>query len=672
MLDATVMIDKSKDFLEKNYLDELVESVRKGEKWLRVDFTILSMFDPDLANDLLDHPEEVLKASEMAVEQLCPGSDVKNFVIRFINLPKSSFLLIRDIRSRDLNKLLSFEGVVRNKSEVRPKVANAKFECPSCGQVHAILQLDNKFKEPARCSCGRKGKFRLLSKELIDAQKMILEEVPEMLEGGAQPKRMNVLLQNDLVSPLSERRTNPGSRVAVTGVVKEIPVFLRSGSQSTDFDLYIDANDLRAVEEDFNEIKISKDDLKRIHDLVRDPKHIRNVVQSMAPSIYGHEKIKEALALQLVGGVRKVRDDGVITRGDIHVLLVGDPGAAKSQMLKRLEQISPKSRYVTGKGASGTGLTASVVKDDFLGGWSLEAGALVLANKGLACIDELDKMDKEDAWALHEALEQQSVSISKANIQAALRCETTVLAAANPKFGRFDPYDTVANQINLAPTLINRFDLIFPLKDIPDQTRDDRMASFILEMHKLPKLDPVIDSDFLRKFVAYVRKNCSPKLTDVAIDELREYYLKMRSSAAGEGVKSVPISARQLEGLVRLSEASAKMHLRDKVLKADAKRAVELLDFCMRQIAYDEKTGTFDVDRIATNMPASSRNKIVQIKEIVAELEKSTGAKMIPIDEIMKAADEKGIGESDAEEVIQKLKRSGDFFEPKRGFISRI
>ncbi|MBW3019239.1 minichromosome maintenance protein MCM [Candidatus Woesearchaeota archaeon] len=672
MLDASVMIDKFKEFLEKNYLDALVESVRKGEKFLKVDFAVLSLFDPDLANDLLDHPEEVLKAGEVAVDQLCPGNDTRNFVVRFSNLPASAFLLIRDIRSKDLNKLLSFEGVVRNKSEVRPKVANAKFECPSCGQVHAILQLDNKFREPNRCSCGRKGKFRLLSKDLIDAQKMILEEVPEMLEGGAQPKRMNVLLQNDLVSPLSERRTNPGSRVAVTGIVKEIPTFLRSGSQSTEFDLFIDANDMRAVEEDFNEINISKEDLVRINELVRDPKHVRNVVQSIAPSIYGHEKIKEALALQLVGGVRKVRDDGVITRGDIHVLLVGDPGAAKSQMLKRLEQVSPKARYVTGKGASGTGLTASVIKDDFLGGWSLEAGALVLANKGIACIDELDKMDKEDAWALHEALEQQSVSISKANIQASLKCETTVLAAANPKFGRFDPYDTIANQINLPPTLINRFDLIFPLKDVPDQAKDDRMASFILEMHKLPKLDPVIDSEFLRKFIAYARQNCHPKLTDVAIEELKEYYLKMRSSATGEGIKSVPISARQLEGLVRLSEASAKIHLRDKVLKTDARRAVELLDFCMRQIAFDEKTGTFDVDRIATNIPASSRNKIVQIKEIVADLEKATGAKMVPIDDIMKAADEKGMSESEAEEVIQKLKRSGDFFEPKRGFISRI
>lgn len=672
MMDATTIINKVQEFLEKYYNSELLERIRKGERSLSVDFPKLAEFDPDLADLLLSKPEEVLKGGELAVEQLNLASEVKGFVLRFRNLPFSDKIMVRDIRSKHINRLLAFDGVVRNKSEVRPQVASARFGCPSCGNTLVILQLDNKFQEPTKCSCGRKGKFRLESKELVDAQMMVLEEIPEQLEGGEQPKRMNVLLKNDLVSPLTEKRTNPGSRVIVNGAIKEVPVFLRTGGQSTKFDLIIEANFLDPVEEDYSEVNISPEELKEIKELSKDPALLKKIVNSVAPSIYGHEKIKEALALQLAGGVRKKRDDGVITRGDIHVLLVGDPGAAKSQLLKRMQFVAPKARYVTGKGASGAGLSAAVVKDEFLQGWSLEAGALVLAHRGLCCIDELDKMTKEDGWAMHEALEQQSITISKANIQASLRCETTVLAAANPKFGRFDPYDTVANQINLAPTLINRFDLIFPIKDLPDPVKDDKMARFILELHKNNVEKPEINTKLLRKYLAYVRQNIFPKLTDAAIEELREYYLKMRSSAQGDrGIKAIPISARQLEGLVRLSEASARLHLHDKVLKKDAKKAIELLDYCLRQVAFDEETGTIDIDRIATDTPASSRNKIILMKEIISELEAKVG-KVISVEDVMKAATEKDIPEAEAEELLQKLKRAGDIFEPRRGFISKI
>ncbi len=504
-MDALTLIGKIQEFLEKSCYDLLIERIRKGEKSLHVEFAKLAQFDPALGDYLLDHPDDFLKGAEHAVEQMSVGTKIKGFVLRFNNLPPSSSILVRHIRSQHLNKMLLFDGVVRNKSEVRPQMTAAKFECPSCGNNHVILQIDNKFQEPTRCSCGRKGKFRLVSKDLVDAQMMVLEEVPEQLEGGEQPKRMNVLLRNDLVSPLTEKKTNPGARVKVTGQVKEVPIFLKTGGQSTKFDLFIDGNSLLGVDQDFDEISMSPEEIKQIKDLAKDPLLMKKIVNSMAPSIYGHEKTKEALALQLAGGVRKKRDDGIITRGDIHILLVGDPGAAKSQLLKRMQHVAPKARYTTGKGASGAGLSAAVVKDEFLQGWSLEAGALVLANRGLLCIDEMDKMSKEDGWAMHEALEQQQVTISKANIQASLRCETSVLAAANPKFGRFDPYDTVANQINLAPTLINRFDLIFPVKDIPDVARDDKMASFILRMHKEDAQKPEVDTKLLRKYFAFAR-----------------------------------------------------------------------------------------------------------------------------------------------------------------------
>ncbi len=291
-MDAATLIAKFQEFLEKTYYDQLLERVRKGERSFTAEFSQLAMFDPELADLLLDQPEEVLKAGELAVEQLNTGQEIKGFVIRFRALGANATVMVRDIRSKHLDKLLVFDGVVRNKSEVRPQVASAKFECPSCGNTHTILQIDTRFKEPSRCSCGRKGKFKLVSKELVDAQMMVLEEVPEQLEGGEQPKRINVLLKNDLVSPLTEKRTNPGSRVQVVGQVKEVPIFLRTGGQSTKFDLYIEANHLEPVEEDYSEVNISPEELKEIKDLAKDPQLMKKIISSLAPSIYGHEKIK--------------------------------------------------------------------------------------------------------------------------------------------------------------------------------------------------------------------------------------------------------------------------------------------------------------------------------------------------------------------------------------------
>ena len=673
MLDANEQIRLFGEFLEKNYYPELLEKARKGEKFIVVDFAELSKFNPELAELLLDHTDDVLKAGALAIEQFDLQGDAKGLVIRVKNLPESQTIMIRNIRSTHLGKLLCMEGLVRQKSDVRPQVTVAKFECPGCGNVLSVLQLDKKFKEPTRCGCGRKGKFRVLGKELVDAQGLVLEEAPENLEGGEQPKRMNVFLKGDLVSPMSEKKTNPGQKILVVGQIKEVPIILKSGGQSTRFELLIEANFIDAAMEEYSDITIDDDEMREIRDISNDPKLMAKMVDSIAPSIYGHTMIKQALLLQLMSGVKKKRNDGVVTRGDIHMLLIGDPGSGKSQMLKRINVVAPKARFVSGKGVSGAGLTASVVKDEFLNGWSLEAGALVLANRGIVCIDELDKMSDDDRDAMHEALEGQTITISKANIQATLRCETTVLAAANPKFGRFDPYDTIANQIELPSTLINRFDLIFPIKDLPDEVKDDRMARFILNLHQHPDTeDPPVSTLMLRKYLSYAKQNLKPKLTDSAVEEIREYYMKMRGSGAGAGgVKSIPISARQLEGLVRLSEAHAKLRLSEKVTKKDAKKAIELLDFCLRQVAFDEETGTIDIDRIATDVPATQRNKIGIVKEIINELENQIG-RTIPLDDIIKAAEGKGMEESDVEEIIQKLKRSGDLFEPRRGFVSRI
>lgn len=673
-IEAVEQIKRFEEFIQLNAYPELLKNVSAGIQSIVIDGGELAKFDPELVDNLLDDPEEVIKAAEMAVLELDLPSKPKDFKVRFKNLPSTQKTLVRDIRSKHVGGFLSVDGIVRQKSDVRPQVTSARFECPSCGNVISVLQLDTKFKDPSRCGCGRKGKFKLLSKEMVDAQRIVLEESPDTLEGGDQPKRMDIFLKHDLVSPLTDRKTNPGTKILVNGIVKEVPITLKEGGQSIRFDLLIEANYVQPIDEDVLEIGITPEEETKIKELASHPQVYEKLSFALAPSIYGHDRTKEAIIAQLVGGCQKKRADGTKTRGDLHILLIGDPGAGKSMLLKRSQVVAPKSRYVTGKGATGAGLTAAVVRDEFLKGWALEAGALVLANNGFVMIDELDKMSKEDRSAMHEALEQQSVSISKANIQATLRCETTVLAAANPKFGRFDPYELIAKQIDLPPTLINRFDLIFPIKDLPDQKNDTKMASFILALHKEGiKEDVEINTDLLRKFIAYTRRNIHPQLSDEAIEEIRDYYVSMRNSGQDEGgIKAIPITARQLEALVRLAEASAKVRLSQTVNREDAKRSISLVDYCLRQIGLDKETGKIDIDRISSGITASQRNRIVMVKEIIGELEKTKGSKTIGVEDIIHEAEGRGIPREQVDDVIEKLKRAGDIFEPKKGFVTRI
>ncbi len=672
-MDPSEEINKFQEFFEKTLYEELLERVRTGQSFIVIEFPELAKFNPELADSLLENPEETIKAAEMAVERFDIEGEVENFKVRFKDIPEDQHVMVRYIRSKHIDKLIQIEGIVRQKSDVRPQVTKAKFECPSCGNVINVVQDDNKFKSPNRCSCGRKGKFRLLSKDLVDAQKIVLEEAPEDLKGGEQPKRLNVYLRHDLVSPMTEKKTNPGSRILITGVIKEVPVTTSRGAQSTRFDLIMEGNYVEPVQEDYTEMEVEPERVKDIKELAEKDDVYDQLVQSVAPSIYGHEKVKEALLLQMLGGVRKTREKSGSTRGDIHVLLIGDPGAGKSAMLKRISEVAPKGRYVSGASATGAGLTASVVKDEFIKGYALEAGAIVLANKGICCIDELDKMGSDDRGSMHEALEQQTVTVSKANIQATLKSQTTLLAAANPKFGRFDPYETIGKQIDLPSTLINRFDLIFPIRDLPDEEKDEKMAEFMLDQHQEEGERGVVEGELLTDYVAYAKQNIQPVLMESAVKEIKNYFVQMRSTATdeAEGIQAIPISARQLEALVRMAEASARSRLSDKVTKGDAERAIDLLHHCLSQIGMDPETGEIDIDRISTGITASQRSQIHIVRDIISDLEEAIG-ETIPLEDIVKEAEERGIDEQKVEEIIEKLKRSGDVFTPKPGMIQRI
>jgi replicative DNA helicase Mcm len=659
------LIAEAKLFFE-TYKKEIGTTIRKGKKTVYVNFDDLSSNSPILAEALISSPEEVLQLLEVALED---SGLIKTPRLRFNDLPNTQKVKIRTIRAEHLNKLIYFEGLVRQASEVRPQVVNAKFECPSCGTVISVLQIEKKFREPSRCSCGRKGQFRLLSKVMVDAQRLVIEEAPESLVGGEQPRRMNVFLKEDLVEPNMEEKTTPGSKVKILGVLKEVPVPLPSGAISTRFDLAVEANNLVPLETTYEELDISEEDERQINELAEDPEVFTKLRESIAPSIWGYEEIKEALVLQMFAGVRKTSDDGTVSRGDIHLFLIGDPGVAKSVTLKFISNIAPKGRYIVGKAATGAGITATVVKDEFLKGWSLEAGAMVLANKGVVCIDEIEKMDSTDRSAMHEALEQQTVTISKANVQATLSAQTSVLAAGNPKYGRFEPLQSITEQIDLPPALINRFDLIFVLRDLPDASQDDAIATHVLNMHQRKDPVPDISKDLFKKYVAYAKQKIEPALSVEAVNEIKNFYVKMRKASIEGESRSISISARQLQGLVRLAEAHAKSRLSLTVDPVDAQVAIRLTNYYLMQVGYDSETKTFDIDRFTSKVSSSKRSKIIMVRETIKKLEEKHG-KQVPMDVLREEL--KDMSDAEFEESIDKLKKSGDVFQPKQGFIQDV
>lgn len=662
-------IAEAKGFFD-TYRKEIGQSIREDKNVVFIDFNDLVAFSHKLGEELIESPEDILQVFETALDDL---GLIKNARIRLSTIPETQKTKIGHIRAKHLNKLLSIEGIVRQASDVRPQVVNAKFECPSCGTIISVLQIEKKFREPTRCSCGRKGQFRLISKEMVDAQRLIIEESPESLTGGEQPRRISIFLQEDLVEPKMEEKTTPGARVKVIGVLKEVPVPLQTGSISTRFDLAIEANNLIPLEETYEEVKILDEDERQIQELAADPKLFEKLAASVAPSIYGYDEIKKALVLQMFSGVKKISADKTSKRGDIHILLIGDPGVAKSQMLKFISDLAPTGRYIVGRATSGAGITATVVRDEFLRGWALEAGAMVLANRGIVCIDELEKMDENDRSAMHEAMEQQTVTISKANVQATLHAETSVLAAGNPKLGRFEPFQTIAQQIDLPPTLINRFDVIFTLRDLPDKFRDESIASHVLTQYQKKETLIYVERNLFRKYVAYAKQRIHPMLTDEAVKEIKEFYVKMRNMPVASdamGSKSIPISARQLEALVRLSEAHAKMRLSKKVTKEDAKIAIDIIKYYLLQVGYDYETKTFDIDRIAVGVSSSQRSKVILLREVIGKLEERLG-KFIPLEELEKELEGK-LSRDDIDESIQKLIASGDVFIPRKGFVQKI
>jgi len=661
--------ERFEEFFRTFYEGELLAAASAGKKSFIADFNMLDKFDPDLADKLLSEPEQVLEAARTAILSLDTPQGQLKLEVRFKNVPSCNNVRIRNLRSEHIGKFISVDGVVRRASEVMPEITVAIFQCPSCTKLIEIFQKERTVHSPSSCDgCGYKGKMEMVGRKLYDTRWVTIEE-PFDIATAEKQGNIKVYLKNDLTDPEMQRKCDPGSRLTVNGVVKEIKRMTKSGMR-TQMDIYMDANFVEPTEIEWEEVMINEADVANIKAMSADPEIYNKIVDSIATSIYGLREVKEAIAHQLFGGVRRTAADGSKLRGDIHILLVGDPAVGKTQLLKLVSKALPRGKYVSGKGVTGVGLTASVTKDEeFMGGWVLEAGAMVLCHKGMIAIDEFDKMNKDDQIAMHEAMSTQTISIAKATIVATLPSQTAVLAGANPKLGRFDIFKPITDQIEVPETLLSRFDLKYALRDVPNKEQDERVADHIMKSRISPdSLQPAIKPEMLRKYIAYARHNCAPEFTQEAADILKKFYIDMRSFSKDQ-TDAIAITARQQEALVRLAEASAKIRLGKRVEPADAERAIKLMKYSMEQLAFDRKTGKFDIDR-TEGTSSSKRNNIRIINDIIDKLERTLG-KQIPIEEILAEAEENGMSASDTDEIINNLKREGRLFEPKYKHISK-
>jgi len=624
-----------------------------------IDVKDLLAYDHDLVEFLLRDHADAKRLFEIAAQGITNTDRVN---INIINVPESYKKPVWKIRSEDVGKFFYFEGFIRRIAEVKHKPSLKIYECPSCGNRITVLQLNGP-KEPTKCGCGRKGKFRLISKEVYNFQKVILEEDAKEQGNETEPAKKMVLLKGNLADPDMTSKLKLSYMVRVYGTVEEMVI----NEKEDEYVTYIDANNLEFLGDSFSSNILSPTCIAEIRDIVENDKEVfEKMSNTIAPSLHGLYDIKKAIMLSLLGTPHTMQNGVLLERGNIHILLVGSPGSGKSHIMRRVNAIIPGSRYASGSTASGVGLVATVQKDEMLGGWSLFPGAIPLSHKSICLVDELDKISPEDMGYLNQALDKLEVQVDKASIHSKLQADTTVISAANPKHKVFDPNRTIWSQLNnLNKDLVDRFDLVFATPMISDREHSKVLDKIFNRFIHVDSKEKVYSEEKLRHYILYAR-TLKPKLTSDAHEYLKtEYSNLLNPLGLSDGVY---LSNRIIPSVIRLTIAAARSRFSTEATIQDAKVAMDLLRASLMSIDV-LKDGVFDPITYERVIPTKSVGKAELILKTIEDLDTGPG---VDRQRLYAVLEERGFAEFELDKLISNLSNEGSIISPRTGYFKAL
>jgi replicative DNA helicase Mcm len=648
------------EFLESEKKDEINKITSSDDiRHIEVSISELAMFDPELSDKVLEEPIELISMFEESINYQTRKYDFfEKISIRFRDLPKSDNIEINSRRKKHMNKLVQLTGLIKRKTRPQIRIKALRYLCtnPACNYSEDIIKVPQ-FEQKIHIleSCPKcKGMVERLDPVESDTQLLMLEEdVSTMETTKANVDSIKCVLQDDLTDIKKDLINDIGTKVSIVGILRTESKISKGGAETVDKTYYIEVNNI-INDSKLNEIVLTKSDIEEIQEFGKKENSFDELKQNFLPEIMGYPTIKETLLLQLFGG-RSING----SRAESHILLLGDPGVAKSQMTKLQAKYSKKSMYSSGSGSSKAGLTGAVIKDEMTGDFVLEAGAMSKANGGIMAVDEMDKMSDDDTGIMHEALEHGEITINKANINATVSCKCSVLASANPKFGKFDDDTPITKQINFPPALLSRFDLIFILKDRSDKKRDGMIADHILSSFTEEIKETKYDIDFYKKYIHYCKENFNPTMDKDTAKYLQEEYVSRRDKF-DLGKSKIPLGARQLNGWIRFSFALAKANFTDVVTLEHAKRAIEIFESCW------EKLGEENLENIENSNTRNNPRDGELYKEIIKITKKKKEVKIKDLEKMFS----KDI--SQLKKVIEILKKEGKIYEPKKGIIKEF